>query len=159
MEIMLRNPAPGDVGWLISMHGKLYGEQFEFDTEFELDIARKVLLFYENSHDFNWMKIAVKGQQRIGSIAVSLKPNLTAFVNFLLVLPNYRGLGLGEKLLREAIVHARQNNLGAVGLETYSCLKDARRLYKKAGFSIVKKNLNISKYGQTFDQEFWEKTL
>lgn len=48
MKITLRNPVPGDIGWLISIHGELYAEQFNFDLNFEIDITKKVVGFLEN---------------------------------------------------------------------------------------------------------------
>ncbi len=159
MEIILSNPSPGDIGWLISIHGQLYAEQFNFDSKFEMDIAKKVINFLEASDDFNRLWIAITDNKRVGSIAVSLKPDRTAFVNFLLVKTEYRGYGIAKTLLDKVISHTKDNDLKAIRLETYSCLENARRLYDKYGFAIYKKNATVKKYGQSFDQEFWEKPL
>lgn len=159
MEIILSSPSPGDIGWLISIHGQHYAEQFNFDANFEMDIARKVITFLEASDDFNRLWIAITDNKRVGSIAVSLKPDQTAFVNFLLVKPEYRGCGIANFLLDKVICHAKDNDLKAIRLETYSCLENARKLYNKYGFAIYKKNTAVKKYGQLFDQEFWEKPL
>lgn len=59
MEILLSNPFPGDIGRLISIHGQLYAEQFNFDSKFEMDIAKKVITFLAASHDFNRLWIAI----------------------------------------------------------------------------------------------------
>ncbi len=159
MEIILRNPVPGDIGWLISMHGQLYSEQFNFDSKFEIDIIKKVISFFETPHDFNRLWIAVVNNKRVGSVAVSLKPDETAFVNFLLVKTEYRGSGIAKKLLHKVISHTKDHNLKLLRLETYSCLEDARKLYKKFDFTLYEKNAAVNKYGQSFDQEFWEKIL
>lgn len=159
MEMITRNPSPGDIGWLISVHGQVYAEQFNFDSKFEIDIAKKVITFLEAPHDFNRLWIAVTDNERVGSIAVSLKPDRTAFVNFLLVKPEYRGYGIAKILLDKVIFHAKENDLKAIRLETYSCLENARRLYNKYGFAIYKKNAAVKQYSQLFDQEFWEKPL
>ncbi|EKE05303.1 MAG: hypothetical protein ACD_19C00364G0004 [uncultured bacterium] len=52
MEITLRSPIPGDIGWLISMHGHLYSEQFNFDSNFEIDIAKKIISFFDITKQF-----------------------------------------------------------------------------------------------------------
>lgn len=159
MEIILRNPVPGDIGWLISQHGKLYAEQFKFDSHFERDIAKKVLSFLEADHPFNMLWIATTDKQAVGSIAVSLKPDQTAFINFLLVLPEYRGCGVAKTLMNKVVSHCTDHRLEVLRLETYSCLTSARELYRKYDFALTSTNVGVQKYGQSFDQEFWEKRL
>jgi ribosomal protein S18 acetylase RimI-like enzyme len=159
MKITLRNPVPGDIGWLISIHGELYAEQFNFDSNFEVDIAKKVVGFLENSAKFNKIWIAQVGTERVGSIAISLRQNQTAFINFLLVKREYRGYGIAKQLMDKAIYHSQKFNINLIRLETYSCLKDARNLYKKYGFEPYDVRPNLEKYGQSFDQEFWERRL
>lgn len=159
MEITLKNPQPGDIGWLISTHGVQYSEEYSFDQEFEIDIARKAISFLEQNNDFNRIFIAYFKSKRIGSIAISFKPDKTAFINFLLVKKQYRGKGVAKRLIDKAISHAINSDSQLIQLETYSCLKNARFLYKNYGFTIYKTNPRKRKYGQTFDQEFWEKKI
>lgn len=157
MEIILRNPIPGDIGWLISMHGHLYSEQFNFDSNFEIDIAKKVISFLDIENNFNALWVAEINSKRVGSITVSIKHDQTAFANFLLVKPEYRRYGVAKKLLDMVISHTKDFNLKVLRLETYSCLEDARKLYMKYDFTLYEKNVAFKKYGQSFDQEFWEK--
>jgi hypothetical protein len=100
MDIELRSPFPGDIGWLISMHGRLYWEQFKFDSAFEIDIAKKVIYYLTNHQEFNKLWIATNIDIPIGSIAVSLLPEEVAFINFLLVKPDFRGLGVAKKTIK-----------------------------------------------------------
>jgi ribosomal protein S18 acetylase RimI-like enzyme len=159
LDVVLRNPVPGDIGWLISTHGRLYAEEFGLDGDFERDIAKKVLAFLEKPDPFNMIWFATVDGTRIGSIAVSLKPDQTAFINFLLVMTEFRGYGVARMLLDEVISHARDHGVGSISLETYSCLESARKLYARYGFGIATKNVAVSKYGKSFDQEFWSKDL
>lgn len=159
MKITLRNPVPGDIGWLISIHGELYAEQFNFDSNFEIDIAKKLIGFLESKDQFNQIWIAEADKERIGSIAISLRQDQTSFINFLLVKREYRGYGIARELMDKVIHHSREFNINSIRLETYSCLKDARNLYKKYGFEPYDVRPNLEKYGQSFDQEFWEKRL
>lgn len=159
MEIDLRNPIPGDIGWLISMHGKLYAEQFKFDSNFERDIAKKVISFLETQNSFDMLWVAAINNEAVGSIAVSLKPDQTAFINFLLVKTEYRGYGISKILLNKVVSHCEDHKLKILRLETYSCLEIARKVYTKYGFTLFNKNADVKKYSQSFDQEFWEKRL
>lgn len=157
MEIILRNPIPGDIGWLISMHGKLYAEQFGFDSNFESDIAKKVIGFLEKQNSFNMLWVATINNEPIGSIAVSLKPDQAAFINFLLVKTERQNCGVATALMNKVVSHCKDYDIDLLCLETYSCLKSARNLYKKYGFTLSTRNADVKKYGQSFDQEFWEK--
>lgn len=44
---MIREIAPGDLGWIISQHGSIYAAEFGFDSDFELNIARKAVVLCE----------------------------------------------------------------------------------------------------------------
>lgn len=159
MEIIIRPTEPGDIGWLIGMHGKIYSRQYRFDSGFEIDIARKTAGFFEKTNNFNRIYIAQVNNEPAGSIAISLKREDISFVNFLLVTESYRGNGIAEKLLEKVINRSRGKAVKKIHLETYSCLVEARTLYKKYGFCCYTKNSDIKKFGQVFDQEFWELKL
>ena len=155
MEITFRQPSPGDIGWVISMHGNIYAQDFQLEPQFEIDIARKIVLFFDEANDFDLFLIPLVNGHRAGSIAVSKASEKTAFVNFVLVVHEFRGQGVATSMMHEVINHARYHHFSTLRLETYSCLENARKLYKKLGFNLVKRNKNVRKYGQLFDQEFW----
>ena len=46
-----------------------------------------------------------------------------------------------------------------LSLETCSCLKGTRKLYRDFGFTPIIVTKDMEKYGQVFDQEFWELKL
>ena len=158
-KILLRKPTCGDIGWLIGTHGSSYAREFGFDQQFEIDIARKVVDFHSSEQEFDRLFIAWLGEERVGSVAISQKENHSSFVNFLLVEEQFRKMGIANVLIEKVLHYSAGHGLGRVFLETYSCLEDARNLYRKFGFRIYRKNKNISKYGYVFDQEFWEKQL
>lgn len=51
---------------------------------------------------------------------------------------DYRGKGLGRRLLEGALAHARQSGFRRITLETASVLKEAIGLYESYGFKPVK---------------------
>ncbi|MCB0191680.1 MAG: GNAT family N-acetyltransferase [Anaerolineae bacterium] len=159
MTQILRTLHPGDLGWIISQHGEIYTREFQFDPYFEIHIAAKVVAFCEKAVPFDtfWM-VEIDGE-RAGSIAISKIADEVAFLNFVLVSTKFRGQGVAQALVNKAIDHARTHGMRVVQLETYSCLQNARKLYKKLGFAIIEPPTKIEKFGQTFDQEFWEYRL
>ncbi len=95
----------------------------------------------------------------MGSIAVSLRLEHTAFINFLLVVHEHQGRGIARRMMDETIAYSKDHGLKRIRLETYSCLTAARELYRKFGFKLYQTNKDLHKYSQTFDQEFWERAI
>ncbi len=61
--------------------------------------------------------------------------NFYGHLEDLIVDPAYRGRRLAEKLLRQAIDAARENNLSRVELNALNDNEAARKLYEKLGFT------------------------
>lgn len=51
--------------------------------------------------------------------------------------PALRGRGLGRRLVAELLSEARAAGLQKLGLETFSALTSASRIYRDAGFRLV----------------------
>ena len=158
-NIIFRHQIPGDYGWIISKHGNIYAREFQFDQQFEIDIARKIITLIDNPEACFKLWIAEVDGKRAGSMAVSKLTEDTAFANFVLVLDRFRGMGIAKTLMNKIIEHSTHSGFKTLRLETYSCLRAARELYKRMGFNMTESTKNVQKYGQRFDQEFWELNL
>ncbi len=55
----------------------------------------------------------------------------------LYVLKEYRGLGLGKKLVDKSIAFAREAGYDAIYLETFENMHEAQGLYRKYGFKYI----------------------
>lgn len=55
-------------------------------------------------------------------------------MHLLAVMPEQRGKGLGGALVAAAVARARQDGLVRLWLWTQTGMKDAQRLYERAGF-------------------------
>jgi GNAT superfamily N-acetyltransferase len=126
---------------------------------FEALVARLVGEFYERNdpaHERCW--IAERDGERIGCIFCCKKSARIAKLRMLLVEPSARGIGLGSRLTDECIQFARGAGYRKIVLWTHKSLTSARRLYKKAGFKLVKAVPNPS-FGRKLVDEFWELEL
>ena len=141
------------------MHREWYGQEFGFTPDFGDAIAGRMDEFLTLRDSFKRFWIAERGGRRVGSIAISRRAKDTAFLNFVLVDPACRRLGIAQTLMDAALGHAREHQIASVRLMTYSCLTGARRLYQRYGFKIVEATKDVSVHGQVVDQEFWEKRL
>lgn len=61
-----------------------------------------------------------------------------AYIRRLGVHPGYRGQGIGRRLMEMCIEHARANGETTLALHTSSIMPDARHLYSKLGFTLIR---------------------
>ena len=154
-ELKVREAQLDDHQWIIAAHGDVYATEFGFDRRFQDDIAEKMRAFLELPSPFNRIWVGWAGDKRVASIAISDRVDSVAFLNFVLVLPQYRGKGVGSAMMKLALDHARTHSIKQVQLETYSCLVDARALYGRLNFQMTKVVREQNAYGKHFNQDFW----
>ena len=67
-----------------------------------------------------------------------------AYLGFMYVVPEYRGLGVNGKVVEYLINWSKENNLSEIVLEVYSDNQSAIKAYKKIGFEpgLLKMRLN-----------------
>jgi DNA-binding MarR family transcriptional regulator/GNAT superfamily N-acetyltransferase len=143
---------PGDVGYLIYLHGQLYAKESGYNLEFEAYVCKT---FYEFLPAYNPAKdrifLAIADNQIVGSVAILGSSRHLAQLRWFLIHPDYRGRGLGKKLLEEAILFCREKDYQKVYLMTTSMQETAIALYKKAGFRKTGE-----KYLQLWGQQLYE---
>ena len=136
-----------------------YGEQEGYDLRFEALVARIAGEFFAD-HDPERERcwIAERDGQNVGCIFCCKKSERVAKLRMLLVEPSARGMGLGSRLIEECIRFARKAGYRKMTLWTHKSLSEARRLYRKAGFKLVKSVPHPS-FGRKLVDEFWELEL
>jgi DNA-binding MarR family transcriptional regulator/ribosomal protein S18 acetylase RimI-like enzyme len=143
---------PGDVGYLIYLHGQLYAKEAVYNLEFESYVCKT---FHEFLQSYNSGKdrvfLATYQDQIIGAVAILASSRHLAQLRWFLVHPDFRGLGLGKRLLTNAINFCREKNYQTVYLMTTSMQTTAAELYKKAGFRKTGE-----KYLQMWGQHVYE---
>jgi GNAT superfamily N-acetyltransferase len=155
----LRSPEPGDMGWVVHRHGALYAQQYGWDEQFEALVAQIVSEFvrdHDPKRERCW--IAEMNGTIVGSVFLVRVDDPTAKLRLLLVEPAARGLGLGTRLVQECVRYARRSGYRRVTLWTQSVLVEARRVYQKAGFTLVSQGPHHS-FGHDLVEETWELTL
>jgi GNAT superfamily N-acetyltransferase len=128
---------PGDLGTIIHLHGTVYAREYGFDLTFEAYVAGPLAEFVRTRTDRDRLWIAERGERIVGSIAIVGTSLREAQLRWFLVEPSARGLGLGKRLLQEAVAFSKQCGYTSVFLWTVSALTAAARLYRSVGFVKV----------------------
>jgi N-acetylglutamate synthase-like GNAT family acetyltransferase len=157
--IVLRDPRPGELGWVVQMHGELYAREFKYSTEFEAlvaEIAAKYLRHFDPSCEKGW--IAEVDGERMGCVFLVRKSRTVAQLRLLIVRPEARGLGLGGRLTDACIAFAREKGYRKITLWTQSHLAAARAIYASRGFARVSSE-PYAAFGKKLTSEVWELPL
>ena len=154
----LREPKPGDVGWVIHREAVIYAQEYGFDRTYEALVAEIVADFAKN---FNAQRercwIAEVNGQNVGHVFLVQHRDRknTARLRLLLVEPSARGLSVGTTLVEECVRFAREVGYRRISLWTQKDLVAAHRIYQKVGFKLIEEKPHHS-FGKNLVAQTWE---
>jgi hypothetical protein len=95
-SIVLREPQPGDLGWVVQQHGEIYAREYGWNQSFE-GLVADVIAKYQRDLQPDWERawIAEVNGEKAGSVFVVRKSKTVAQLRLLILTPQARGLGLG----------------------------------------------------------------
>lgn len=128
---------PGDLGTIVRLHGTLYAKEYGFDASFEAYVAGPLSEFALRGSSRERLWIAKRDDGLLGCVAIVDAGGDVAQLRWYLVIPDARGLGIGRRLLEEAVAFARDEGYVSIFLWTVSTLEAAAHLYRAAGFVKV----------------------
>lgn len=157
--VIRSNLQPGDIGYVIYLHGTLYRKEYGWDYTFEGYVAEglaEFVLSFDARKDCLW--IAEMDGQIVGSIGIVGESSSQAQLRWFLVHPTMRGRGVGRDLLDKALQFCRERGLESVFLWTVSDLKVAAHLYESAGFHKTEQKTHQI-WGKTLTEERYDLSL
>jgi ribosomal protein S18 acetylase RimI-like enzyme len=146
---------PGDIGYIIYLHGVLYAQEYELDRTFEGDVAIRMGEFartYDSRKDY--FAVAELEGRIVGSIVINGLSDETAQLRWFLVHPDARGRGLGHQLIDGALAFCRERGFEKVTLWTISELKAAGHLYRQSGFTVTREETHTIWGATRTEQEY-----
>ena len=163
-KIALRDPGPGDLGWIVERHGVIYGEEYGWRGPFEGMCAGIVSDFAKNFDpklEKGWIA-EVDGVRAGCALLVRDDPAAkkadVARIRLVLLEPSARGLGLGRRLVEACVEFARARGYRRVTLWTHKELTAARAIYAKLGF-VKTGEESHDDWGGKATSEFWDLEL
>jgi DNA-binding MarR family transcriptional regulator/GNAT superfamily N-acetyltransferase len=158
---ILRPHRVGDMGWIVHREGLGYAEQYGWDETFEAlaaNIVSDFITHFDPGRERCW--IAEVDGHNVGHVFLVKHPSQLgmAKLRLLWVEPSARGMGLGDALVTECIRFARSAGYRKVTLWTQSILTAAHRIYRRAGFRLMKEEPHHS-FGHALVGQEWEVDL
>jgi GNAT superfamily N-acetyltransferase len=149
---------PGDLGYVIYLHGSLYGSEYGYGIQFERYVAKGLSEFYEQ-YDPKRSRVWVceHNGRMIGFLLLMDRGN-AAQLRYFLIEPDYRGVGLGSKLLNLYMDFLRERGYKRSFLWTTHELSTAASLYKRLGFQLTEEKESTD-FGKPLTEQRYDLVL
>ncbi|NUO59127.1 MAG: bifunctional helix-turn-helix transcriptional regulator/GNAT family N-acetyltransferase [Hamadaea sp.] len=159
-DVLLREPSPGDLGWIVQRNASLYAAEYGFNADYE-GLVAKIVADFAQDHDPHLERvwIAELDGRPVGCVmCVRDEAPATARLRLLLVEPAARGLGIGDRLVTAVVDFAREVGYRELVLWTNDVLAAARRIYQRHGFVLVTEEPHRS-FGKDLTGQDWRLDL
>ncbi|MEI6945948.1 GNAT family N-acetyltransferase [Paraflavisolibacter sp. H34] len=129
---------PGDIGYIAYLHARLYAAECGYGLNFEHYVLKGLLEFsgrYDPAKDRVW--ICEHGERIIGCLAAMHRGGDQVQFRYFIFLPEYRGIGLGKKLMQEFLAYMHERHYRRAYLWTTNEQEAAIALYTRFGFVLT----------------------
>ncbi len=127
---------PGDIGYITWLHGTLYNKEYNYGISFEAYVAKGLHEFYEHYDPARSRVWVCEHNKEIAGFLLLMDRGDAAQLRYFIIRPEYRGIGLGKKLMELYMSFLRSCGYTSSYLWTTDELYTAAHLYKKHGFLL-----------------------
>jgi peptidyl-dipeptidase Dcp len=150
---------PGDIGYVVYRHGKIYNDEYAYNLQFESHVAQGFAEFYQNydsTRDCVW--ICEHNDKIIAFLLLMHRENKTAQLRFFYVEKEYRCIGLGRKLMKLFVDFLKSHDYIGAYLWTPNELVDGTKLCRKHGFLLTEEE-DSHNFGKPLKEQKYELIL
>jgi N-acetylglutamate synthase-like GNAT family acetyltransferase len=147
---------PGDIGYMVYLHGTIYKQEYNYGLMFETYVAEGLVNFYKDydeQKDRVW--ICEQDKKIIGSLVLAQRGNNSCQLRYFLILPAYRNIGLGKKLMDLFMQFVKECNYDSCYLWTTNEQQKAASLYKAYGF-ILTEEIESTGFGKCLTEQRYD---
>jgi len=159
-EITIRTELKeGDIGYVTYLHGILYKKEYNYGIGFESYVAAGLHEFhlqYDPLKDRAW--ICEHHDEIIGFLLLMHRENNAAQLRYFILKPEYRGIGLGKKLMEMYMDFLKKNKYTSSYLWTTDELPAAAHLYKQHGFRLTEEKESVA-FGKLLKEQRYDLVL
>ena len=149
---------PGDMGYVTYMHGVLYHKEYSYSLQFESYVAKGLCEFYERYDPERSRIWACEHNDRMVGFLLLMDRGSTAQLRYFLIEPQYRGIGLGSKLLKLYMEFLHVCGYQESYLWTTHELDKAAFLYRRLGFKLTEEKESTA-FGKRLKEQRYDLVL
>jgi GNAT superfamily N-acetyltransferase len=149
---------PGDIGYVIHVHGALYSREYHYGIQFETYVAKGLCEFYEKYDPTRSRVWVCEHNHRVIGFLLLMDRRESAQLRYFLIEPEYRGIGLGSKLMNLYMDFLHQCGYRKSYLWTTHELTTAASLYKRSGFQLAEEKESTS-FGKPLREQRYDLVL
>lgn len=150
---------PGDLGYVMYRHGKLYSEEYNYGISFETYVGAGLHEFYSNFNaEMDRVWICEHGDNIVGFLLLMHRENNTAQLRYFYLEPAYRGIGLGKKLMSLYMEFLQVRGYKSAYLWTTHEQEAAASLYMQYGFRLTDEKESTA-FGKLVKEQRYELIL
>ena len=149
---------PGDIGYVTYMHGAIYQKEYNYGIQFESYVAKGLCEFYEKYIPERNRIWACEHYDRMIGFLLLMDRGHAAQLRYFLIEPEYRGIGLGKKLLNLYMDFLYEVGYRESYLWTTHELSAAAFLYQRLGFTITEEKESTA-FGKLLKEQRYDLIL
>jgi DNA-binding MarR family transcriptional regulator/GNAT superfamily N-acetyltransferase len=135
---------PGDLGYIAYLHGRIYDQENQYGLGFESYVLEGLGEFgtrYDPGKDRVW--VCEHGREKVGFL-VGVQREDAVQLRYFILLPEYRGMGLGRRLMDLFMEYVRERGYHKAYLWTTNEQHAAISLYTRYGFRCTEEKESMA---------------
>jgi ribosomal protein S18 acetylase RimI-like enzyme len=146
---------PGDIGYIVYLHGLLYSREYQYGISFESYVAEGMAEFFRQYAPARNRVWICEHENRIIGFLLLMDRGAAAQLRYFIISPAYRGIGLGKELMRLYMDFLNQSGFRSSYLWTTHELPAAAALYRKHGFRLTEEKPSTA-FGKAVTEQKYE---